>query len=170
MSLISTESVIWEQCIKEERCIKIGWPINKKYCISISACIRILSQNGKIFLELQAFGRNFRYELSNACHTFFTTGIATFRICVSPNGKSSVRIVIQGCIGIDGVKECWTLFAAYPRWFNLQDATADELRAVGIDAKQLVALTDNKLTDSFGVVDAEMSAPEIDAVLKSPNI
>lgn len=134
-------NVVWEKCIKEERCVKIGWPVNDKFCLSISACLRIVEKKGNLSLEVDAFSRTWSFPLTSACHTFYEMGYARFKICISPNGKDSVKIVLEGCLGIDvdsiDLEECWTLLAVYPRWLAAKNLTGEELLSLGVETSTI---------------------------------
>lgn len=146
-TLVSTQSIIWEECINHELCVKV---FGKKYCVRIQGCVRVVKDGGAIYIEVEALGRKWRYNLTNACHTVFTVGIATFRLCIEATGGNGVRIVVQGCLGVAGLKKCWTLLGKDIRWLAASALAADDLAALGLAHGEASLL--NAARDEFFIV------------------
>jgi hypothetical protein len=50
-------SVIWEACAGKEWCVHI--PFDGDKCLSARACIRVLEENAKFFLEIEINSRTY---------------------------------------------------------------------------------------------------------------
>ena len=165
------QQVVWEECIDEERCIKI---FGKKHCVRIGACIRIVHESANYYLEIDAFGQRWRWNLTNACYVFYEVGIARFKICAEPKaGNKGVRLALEGCIGVDGVSKCWTLFAQDVTWFKASDLTGDQLEILGVDRLIGSKRTGTKeslkaVGEFFGSMQGDLDEDQITAVLAAP--
>jgi hypothetical protein len=154
---VSVQSVIWQECIDKELCIKL--PFGKKVCERIRACIGIISENGQIYLEVEVFGKRYRYALLNACHTVVEWGVARLRLCIEKTG-SGLRLVLEGCVGIDGVKKCWPLIAKDIALFRLSDLSKAEMSWIGLVDPTFSALVNREESDNFGAIWSDLSDAE----------
>ena len=157
---VSILSVIWEECIDKKICIKL--PIIGKKCVRIRACVRIIQESGTIYVEVEAFGKRWRYALTNACHTVIEWGIGRLRLCVGTI-SGGVRIVLQGCIAVDGIKKCWTLIAKEIRFVKLSELKEGELVMLGFADSSIKGFALDP-TEELGAVESELSDSEADNV------
>jgi len=163
---VTITSVVWQACIDEERCISI---FGKKYCIRITGCIRILFENNSYYLEIEAFGNRWRWNLSNACYTFWTVGIASFKICANPTGGNGVHLALEGCLGVDSISKCWTIYAADVKWFKVSELKPGEAEILGI-SKQLDDFARGHGIVAFGSVESPLTEAQIQALLSAPEV
>jgi len=157
------QSVVWQACIDEERCISV---LGRRYCIRIAACIRILFENNNYFLEIEAFGQRWRWNLTNACHTFYEVGIARFKLCAEPRERG-VRLILEGCLGVDSVEKCWTLYAADVTFFRISELARGQAEILGI-ASEVHMLADQPTLVGFGTMEGPLKDSEIERVLSAP--
>lgn len=125
---LSTLSVIWEECVDREICVRI--PIIGKKCVRIQACVRLLKEGDKIVAEVEAFGRRWRYALTSACHTVFEWAIAKLRLCIKKT-SGGVQLVLEGCLDVAGIKKCWTLLAYDIQLFAMNDMSQEAMAFFG---------------------------------------
>ncbi len=155
-SEVSVLAVIWEECVNEEICIKI--PFVGKKCVTIKACVRLIRETGSIFVEVEAQGGRWRYNLANACYTVIEWGIARIRLCVEAI-DGGARIVLEGCLGVDGVKKCWTLVGQDVRFFAFSDLTSEELAILGVESPEMIKSM--SLDDQLGSIATPLTQAEI---------
>lgn len=155
---VSVQQVVWEEGIDWKECIKIIW---KEHCIELKAKIRILLDSGSYYLEIDAFGQRWRYNLTASCFTFYEFGIARFKICAQPNGSNGARIALEGCIGVSGIEKCWTIFAQDIVWFNINDIDSEVLDSLEVSASHR---TSDKYT-IFGSISSNLDQSQIDELL-----
>ncbi len=120
-----------------------------------------MHESGNYYLEIDAFGKKWRYNLTASCVTFYEVGIARFKICAQPNGSSGARIVLEGCIGVGGVEKCWTIFAQDIVWFNVKGIDSDILDSIGVGAH-------HRTSDEypiFGSMSSKLDQKKIDELL-----
>ncbi len=122
-------SVIWEQCLKLEKCIRV---FGKKYCVGVKACLRLISNNGRIILQVEAAGKQFNFNLTNACHTIYTIGIGYIQICITPRGGNSVRLQARACIRVGPIRDCWDIWGVDIKWLTAAEFRALDLRTLGM--------------------------------------
>lgn len=123
-------SVIWEECIDEEICIPN--PFGDDWCADVKACLRLIDDGGTVYVEVEAFGGRWRYALTSACHTVYSVGILSLKLCIETiNG--GVRLVLQGCLEVSGIGKCWDLIAQDIRFIRISDLQAANLVAFGVD-------------------------------------
>jgi hypothetical protein len=159
-ALVSIQSVIWQECIDREICINV--PLIGKKCVRIAGCVRLINENGTIFLEIEAFGQRWRYALTNACHDVFSWGIAKLRVCIQTIG-GGVRIVLEGCIGVDGINKCWTLLAQDIKFFKIAELKENEPQILGLEPEWRAAM--KAANSEIGALASPLSAADTEAVL-----
>lgn len=121
---LTTVAVIWEECVDREVCVSL--PVVGKQCVRIQACVRLLQEGESIVAEVEAFGRRWRYALTDACHTVVEWALARLRLCIQKT-TGGVRIVLQGCLDVAGLKKCWPLIAHDIRLFAMNDMPRENL-------------------------------------------
>lgn len=112
--LVSQSSVIFEKCWEERLCIRI--PGDGRRCTdSVRACVRLISEAGSYYAELELLGERVRYRLASICYPVYSIGIAKLEVCttdikIEGSQIKSFKLVVKLCIGKWGVEKCWTLF------------------------------------------------------------
>lgn len=134
-------STIWEQCLDLNKCIKIGWPINKKICVGVRACLRIIEKNGSIILQVDAGGNVFEYNLTNACHTIFSIGVGNIDICIETQGPQKVRLQAKACIGYGPINQCWDIWGTDIAWLSATEFAALDLAALELPSHVIRSLS-----------------------------
>lgn len=165
-SYISVLSVIWEECVDKKLCIKL--PIIGKKCVRIQACVRVVQESGTIYVEVEAFGKRWRYALTNACHTILEWGIGRLRLCVKTI-SGGVRIVLEGCIAVDGIKKCWTLIGKEIRFLKMSKLSEGELMMLGF-ADPTIKGFSLVPEEEVGAVESELTGPEIDEIIGQKDV
>ena len=127
-------STIWETCLKFEKCIRIGFPINKKICVSVRACLRLIQKGGAVVLQVEAAGKQFEYKLTKACHTIFTVAVGKIEICIEPRGGNKVRLQARACIGYGPINQCWDIWGTDIAWLTAAEVAALDLSALDVPA------------------------------------
>lgn len=131
---VRVSRVIWEQCFREEVCVKI--PFDGKKCAALEACVRIIEEGGSYFVELQLFGHRIRHGIADVCYPVFTVAIGRLKVCTSKlvfeGGKlKSVTLTAQGCIGTRigpiPLEKCWHLYSGTIRFSFLRSDDAREI-------------------------------------------
>lgn len=134
--IMSIDGVVWEKCLKLQQCVKIGWPINKKICIGVSACIRLVEKSGVITLQVDAAGRRFEFKLSNACYTIYTVAIGKIDICLSVEGPKKLRLQAKACIGYGPISDCWDIWGTDIYWLSAAEFAALDLGVLELSHEQ----------------------------------
>ncbi|WP_066664228.1 MULTISPECIES: hypothetical protein [unclassified Sphingomonas] len=134
---VAVTGTIWESCLKFEKCIRIGWPINKKICVGVKACLRLIEQNGAVILQVDAAGKRFEYRLTNACHTIFTVAVGHIKICIEPRGGNSVRLQAKACIGYGPIDQCWDIWGTDIKWLTAAEFAALDLEPLDLPASAM---------------------------------
>jgi hypothetical protein len=140
----SISSVIWEQCVKLEKCVRI---FGQKLCVSVGACLRLIRRGGTIILQVEAAGRQFEFNLTNACHTIFTVAIGYIEICVDPRGGNGVRIQARACIAAGPINQCWDVWGVDVNWLTAEEARGlqledIDLRKLGSNMPEFISIVD----------------------------
>ena len=144
---LAVASTIWEKCLSLNKCIKIGWPINKKICVGVKACLRLIEKNGSIILQVEANGNVFEYNLTNACHAIFSIAVGHIQICIETQGPQKVRLQAKACIGYGPINKCWDIWGTDIAWL-----TAAEFAALDLAALDLTPQVVNSLSQSTRAV------------------
>lgn len=160
-SYISILSVIWEECIDKKICIKL--PIIGKKCVRIQACVRVVQENGTIYIEVEAFGKRWRYALTDACHTLLEWGIGRLRLCVKTI-SGGVRIVLEGCIAVGGIKKCWTLVAKEIRFVSMSELSEGELMMLGFADPGIKGFALER-KEEIGAIESSLTDPQIEEII-----
>ena len=132
----AASGVIWEKCVKLEKCVHIGWPINRDICVSVSACIRLIDRAGVIVLQVEAAGKQFEFGLANGCKTIFSVGVGHIDICLvwDPKTPQQLRVQAKACIGFGPINQCWDIWGVDIHWLTAAEFGAINLAKVGLVA------------------------------------
>lgn len=143
---VALSGVIWEKCLKLEKCVHIGWPINRDICVSVSACVRLIDRGGTILLQVEAAGKQFEFPLTDACKTIFTVGVGHIDICLAVQGPQKIRVQAKACIGFGPINQCWDIWGTDIQWLTAKEFDALDLAGLGLaavaDTPSHVALVD----------------------------
>jgi hypothetical protein len=126
--------IIWESCLKFEKCVRLGFPFNTRICVKVRACLRLIEKNGAVILQVDAAGKQFEYKLTKACHTIFTVAVGRIDICIEPRGGNSVRLQAKACIGYGPVNKCWDIWGTDISWLTAAEAATLDLTALDLPA------------------------------------
>lgn len=159
---LSTSSTVWEECIDREICVDI--PIVGRQCARIRACVRLIDDNGTIVAEVEALGRRLRYALTDACHTVVEWSIARLRLCIQ-NTAGGVRLVLQGCLSVAGINQCWTLLAQDIRLFAVNDLSRESLAFFGV-SEPVATGYQSLLTGGTGAIATPLLEAEIVKIVR----
>ncbi|WP_164555305.1 hypothetical protein, partial [Paracoccus haematequi] len=152
--------VVWSRRIDWKECVNV---FGRDYCIEIRGEVRIVHDSGSYYLEIDAFGQRFRFNLTQGCFPLYEVGIARFKVCMQPLA-SGVRVVIQGCIGVAGIEKCWDIIGEDITWFSVKDLSDDEVLSLGIPKHEITRAKEQK---GFGSVSSSLSSQEIQEILGS---
>lgn len=120
LKALSSNRVIWESCWEPKVCVHLPWPWNRDECVSARFCVRLLQEDARVILELEALGSRAQFELANTCFPALEAGIARLEVCVSnlvlENGTpKSLHLTVKGCIGTKigpiPIGQCWDLYS-----------------------------------------------------------
>jgi hypothetical protein len=128
-------SVIWEACAGKEWCVQI--PFDGKKCFSARACIRVLEENAKFYLEIEIAGNRQRIPLANGCleARYYVFAAKACITNVKVVGKSiDFDVVLRLCIDVNigpiHIGECVDIYRHHVHIGFLKMA---ELAALGFD-------------------------------------
>ena len=104
----------WEECYGHQWCVHV--PLDGNKCFSVHACVRVISEGAKYYLEAQLNGITKRIDLGDAC-VEIPVSLFHLRVCVSNllvggihPGRVQFDISIGACISVDvgpvGIHEC----------------------------------------------------------------
>lgn len=118
-------TIFWRKCAK-----KLG----------VRACIAIIEENNTYKLELELFGRSFKYNLANTCYPAINLYAASLQVCVSSvnivNGKlKSLKIVAKVCVKLVFKKKCKNLFSHQLSFSSVQASQVLANQAAFADVK-----------------------------------
>jgi hypothetical protein len=120
LKALSAHVVIWESCWEPKVCVHLPWPWNRDECVSARFCVRLLQEDAKVILELEALGGRSQFDLANTCFPALEAGIARLEVCISNlimvgGFPKSLHLTVKGCIGTKigpiPVGQCWDLYA-----------------------------------------------------------
>jgi hypothetical protein len=138
MKLTGKYIKIWEQCWDPKACVHI--PFDGDKCLGFHACVRIIEDNGTLYLEAELNGQSFRYALADACIPALSIGIASLEVCVTNLDVTggvlrSLTLTVKGCVGGDigpiHIGQCWDLFSQKIVFSKLSGAATATL--LGVD-------------------------------------
>lgn len=137
---VAGTGTIWESCLKFEKCVRIDWPINKKICVGVRACLRLIERKGSVLLQVDAAGKQFEYPLTKACHTIFTVAVGDIKICIEPRGGNSVRLQARACIGYGPINKCWDIWGTDIAWLTAAEFAQLDLAPLDLPASQAASV------------------------------
>jgi hypothetical protein len=126
---------IWEACASKKWCVKI--PFDGEKCLEGRACIRVIVEGSKFFLEIEIGGIRQRIPLGNSCVEARYYVFAA-KACVA-NWKQEahsiqfdivLRLCIDANIGPIHVGECVDI---YRQHVTIGTFTVDQLSQLGFD-------------------------------------
>lgn len=159
--LVAGVTPIWEECIDKEVCIKV---IFKKFCLKIHACIRVIDDGGSYFIEIDIMGKRFKFKISDACYDLYTVVIGSVKICISAitegGNLKGVKFALEACLGVDGVKKCFTIFSKDIRFFKLADLNNEEAMAMGLHDEGVERFALAADVDHYGFIESDLTIEE----------
>lgn len=127
-------NTIWESCVNFKHCIRLGFPFNKKICVKVRACLRLIEKGGVVTLQVEAAGKQFEYRLTKACHTIFTVAVGRIEICIEPRGGNKVRLQARACIGYGPINQCWKIWGTDIAWLTAAEVAKLDLTVLDLPA------------------------------------
>lgn len=124
----SSEKVIWKECISDRICIKV---FGKNQCADVEACVSVIQNDNSYLLEVEAFGERWRWNLSQACWTFYEVGILSLTLCAEPI-ENGANVTLEGCVSVAGIKKCVVLLKRSITWFSLDSLKSEDLTVFDI--------------------------------------
>src|SRR5665213_1223877 len=129
LALTSRYTKLWEQCWDPKVCAHI--PFDGDKCIGAHICVRLVEDNGVLYLEGEINGNTARYALANGCIPAYSVGFAHLDICVTKLDTQggtlraltlSVKVCVSVDIGPIHLGQCWDLFNQEIRFHNIAPA------------------------------------------------
>jgi hypothetical protein len=123
---------LWEQCWDPKVCVHV--PFDSDACVGAHVCVRLVEDNGGLFIEGEINGHTARYGLANGCIPAFAVGPATLDVCVTQldvqggalRGLTlTVKLCVDANIGPIHLGHCWDLFSQEIKFSHL---TAGQLQ------------------------------------------
>jgi hypothetical protein len=152
-------TVLWERCESHEWCVNI--PFDGKKCVGARACVRLIEDNARYYLEIEIAGIRQRVDLGDTCVEarwyVFAAKVCLANVQQTSGSSVSFDVVLRLCVDVKlgpiHIGECLDLFRQHVDIHYLKEA---DLKALGLSLESVPAQS-RKTDGAYAYVETAIS-------------